>query len=123
MSDMQDDEDMISVKTYQSILGSCRFLADTTHPEIAYITGIAGQHAHRPTARHMQAIKIILRYLTGATNSGLHYPSRQTDICRLLPQRLGVMLTNPKTSNRRPFCRQRLPSALDIDQTTHDITF
>jgi hypothetical protein len=35
MSDMQVDEDMINFKTYQSILGSCRFLADTTHPEIA----------------------------------------------------------------------------------------
>jgi hypothetical protein len=78
MSDMKADEDMINLKTYQSILGSCRFLADTTHPEIAYITGIGGQHAHRPTARHMQAIKRILRYLTGATNSGLYYPSRQT---------------------------------------------
>jgi hypothetical protein len=78
MSDMQADEDMINLKTYQSILGSCRLLADTTHPEIAFITGIAGQHAHRPTARHMQAIKRILRYLAGATNSGLYYPSRQT---------------------------------------------
>jgi hypothetical protein len=44
MSDMQADEDMINLKTYQSILGSCRFLEDTNHPEIAYITGIAGQH-------------------------------------------------------------------------------
>jgi hypothetical protein len=47
MSNMKTDEDIINIKTYQSILGSCWFLADTTHPEIAYITGIAGQHAHR----------------------------------------------------------------------------
>jgi hypothetical protein len=78
MSDMHADDDMINLKTYQSILGSSRLLAHTTHPEIAYITGIAGQHAHRPTARHMQAIKRILRYLAGATNSGMYYPSRQT---------------------------------------------
>jgi hypothetical protein len=70
MSDVKTDEDMINLKTYQSILGSCRLLADTT-PEIAYITGIAGQHAHRPMARHMQAIKRILHYLAGATNRGL----------------------------------------------------
>jgi hypothetical protein len=57
MSDMKTYEDMINIKTYQSILRSCRFLADTTHPEIAHITVIAGQHAHRPTARHMQAIQ------------------------------------------------------------------
>jgi hypothetical protein len=53
---------LIDVTTYKSILGSCRFLADTTHPEIAYITGIAGQHAHNPTARHMLAVKRILQY-------------------------------------------------------------
>jgi hypothetical protein len=47
MSDMQADEDMTNFKTYQSILGSCWFLADTTHPEIVYITGIAGQHGPR----------------------------------------------------------------------------
>jgi hypothetical protein len=80
MSNMKPDEDMINLKTYQSILGNCRFLADTTHPETAYITGIAGQHAHRPTPRHMQANKRILRYLASATNSGLYYPSRQTPI-------------------------------------------
>jgi hypothetical protein len=76
MSDMKTDEDMINLKTYQSILGSCRILADTTHPKIAYITGVSGQHAHRP--RHVQAIKRILRYLAGAINSGMYYPSRQT---------------------------------------------
>jgi hypothetical protein len=68
---MQADEHMINLKTYQSILGSCWFLADTTHPEIVFTTGIAGQHSHRPTARHMQAIKRN-SHLAGATNSGLY---------------------------------------------------
>jgi hypothetical protein len=59
------------------MLGSCRFLADATHPEISYITGIAGQHAHNSTARHMLAVKRILRYLAGATDNGLYYPRKQ----------------------------------------------
>jgi hypothetical protein len=40
MGDMKPDEAMIDIKTYQSILGRCRFLADTTHLEIDYITGV-----------------------------------------------------------------------------------
>jgi hypothetical protein len=45
MSDMKTDEDISNLNTNQSVLGSCRFLANTIHPENAYNTGIAGQHA------------------------------------------------------------------------------
>jgi hypothetical protein len=76
MGDMKPDEAMIDIKTYQSILVSCRFLADTTHPEIAYITRFIGQHAHKPTARHMLAVKRILRYLAGAADNGPYYPKK-----------------------------------------------
>jgi hypothetical protein len=96
-SDMKTDEDMINLKTYQSILGSCRFLADITHPETAYIPGIAGQYSHRPTAWHMQAIRRIIRCLAGATNSVL---STQAAKHRNLPRlRIAIGRHAPKHEN------------------------
>jgi hypothetical protein len=40
------DADILTGKTaYRSKLGSCRFLADTTHPQLAFIIGSLGRHA------------------------------------------------------------------------------
>jgi hypothetical protein len=72
MPDMKTDEDMINLKTYQSILGSCRF---ELIPPTLKLPTLLQLPANMPIGpRHG---KRILRYLAGATNSCLYYPSRQ----------------------------------------------
>jgi Reverse transcriptase (RNA-dependent DNA polymerase) len=65
------DETAADRAEYMSILGSCRFIADTTHPQTAYICGILGRHMHDPASRHMDALKRVLRYLRGVHESGV----------------------------------------------------
>jgi hypothetical protein len=84
MSAMTRNSYLIDTKIYQSILRSCRFFADTTNLKITYITGIAGRHTHKITVRHILALKRILRYLAGTTNTGLHYPRKSPTFCSLL---------------------------------------
>jgi hypothetical protein len=59
---------------YQSTFGSCRFLADTTHPQLTLIIGSLGRHAHNPSTRHDAALKRVLRYLKGVQDGGLQFP-------------------------------------------------
>lgn len=33
---------------YMSVLGGCRFVADTTHPQPAFIAGVLGRHLADP---------------------------------------------------------------------------
>jgi hypothetical protein len=122
-SDMKTDEDMINLKTYQSIFGSCRFVADTIHPVIAYITGISGQHAHRPTARHMQAIMRIIRCVAGAINNGLYYLSRRTPTFAAFYDSDWASCSQTRNPKLASFLPSISSSALDFDQTTHDFIF
>jgi hypothetical protein len=61
-----DETTLPNVQSYQSLLSSLRYFADTTHPAIAFIVGVLGRHLHQPTARHMAAAHRVLRYLRGA---------------------------------------------------------
>ena len=58
---------------HQQIVGSLRCLADSTRPDIAYITGQLGRHSSTPTERHMQAAYRALRYLQGTKTHGIIY--------------------------------------------------
>ena len=66
------------VAAYQSILRSLRYIADTTHPEIAFIVGLLGRHLQSPTPRHFHATKRILRYLKGVRRTGINYRRETT---------------------------------------------
>ena len=58
---------------YQQLVGSLRYLADSTRPDIACITGQLGRHSANPTTRHQQAAKRVLRYLQGTRKHGITY--------------------------------------------------
>ena len=73
LSKRKNNENTVDTKKNQSTVGTLRFIADATHPGIAYIVGILGRHLHDPCQRHMDAIKPILRYLSSRKNDGLTY--------------------------------------------------
>ena len=58
---------------YHGIIGSIRYLADSTRPDISFIIGFLGRHAHKPTTAHWQAALRVLRYLNATQDQGLHY--------------------------------------------------
>jgi hypothetical protein len=78
LSTCRPDEPHADQATFMSALGSCRFIADTTHPQIAYICGVLGRHMRQPAARHMDSLKRVLRYLRGVSTCGLTYQPSTT---------------------------------------------
>jgi len=63
---------------YKALIGSLRYLADSTRPDIAFIVGYLGRSAHKPTTHDWQAGLRVLRYLKGTLTTGIHYSSLLT---------------------------------------------
>ena len=64
-----DGCEMVDEKIYRSLVGSFMFLT-TTKPDIAYVV-------HQPSQNHMRDSKIILRYVKGKRDCGIHYFSNK----------------------------------------------
>jgi hypothetical protein len=76
LSTRQPNEPLLSdIPQYQSLVGSLRYFADTTHPSISFIVGILGLHLQQPTARHAAPAHRVLRYLRGTHDRGLAFSS------------------------------------------------
>ncbi|KAL4032484.1 hypothetical protein IC575_005562 [Cucumis melo] len=58
---------------YASIIGSLRYAADCTRPDIAYVIGLLCRFTSRPSLEDWNAIERVMRYLKKTQNLGLHY--------------------------------------------------
>jgi hypothetical protein len=54
-------------------IGSLRYLADKTRPDVCYSLGVVSKFAANPGATHWAALKRILRYLKGCADLGLGF--------------------------------------------------
>jgi Reverse transcriptase (RNA-dependent DNA polymerase) len=77
----QDGEPLVDPSAYRVVVGSLRFLADTTHPLIAHPVGVLGRHLVRLALRYMVATKNGMRYLRGNVNTGIVFP--RSDVVRI----------------------------------------
>jgi hypothetical protein len=57
---------------YKRIIGCFRYLLHT-RPDLSFSVGIASRFMEKPTVKHLNAVKQILRYLEGTVNYGLVY--------------------------------------------------
>jgi len=64
--------------TYRSMIGSLVYLTGT-RLDIMHAVGTVGRFQANPKETHLQAVKIIFKYLQGTQNYGLWYP-RDTDL-------------------------------------------
>jgi hypothetical protein len=58
-------------RTVRAAVNPLLFLADATHPLIAYPVGALGRHLVRPPLKHIVATKNVMRYLRGNVITGL----------------------------------------------------
>ncbi|KAL0533786.1 hypothetical protein IC582_028057 [Cucumis melo] len=65
--------DNVNQSEYASIIGSLRYAADCTRPDIAYAVGLLCRFTSRPSLEHWNAIERVMRYLKKIQNLGLHY--------------------------------------------------
>ncbi|GJV34843.1 zinc finger, CCHC-type containing protein [Tanacetum coccineum] len=63
---------LVNPTLFRSIIEGLRYLTHT-RPDIAYDVGIVSRFMEKPTIKHMQAVKRILRYIRGRVDYGLVY--------------------------------------------------
>ncbi|XP_023731498.3 uncharacterized mitochondrial protein AtMg00810-like [Lactuca sativa] len=66
------DEELVNPTEYRSIVGCLRYLTHT-RPDITFDVHVASRFMEKPTIKHLQAIKGILRYVKGTLSHGLVY--------------------------------------------------
>ena len=67
------DEAEVDKSQYLAVVGALLYLATNTRPDISFAVSVLARHSQKPTARHWQGVKHLLRYLRGTEDLGLHY--------------------------------------------------
>ncbi|GJZ80177.1 zinc finger, CCHC-type containing protein [Tanacetum coccineum] len=69
----KDEEGELADPTeYRSIVGALRYLTHT-RPDLSFTVGVVSRFMEKPTVKHLQAVKRILRYIKGTLSYGLTY--------------------------------------------------
>jgi hypothetical protein len=63
----------VDATQYRRLVGSLRYLVHT-RSDLAYSVGYVSRFLQQPTMEHVQAVKRIVRYVTGTLDHSLYYP-------------------------------------------------
>lgn len=69
----QDNDELTAKGEYQKRIGSVMFPMVYTRPDIAFAAGKLAQFMDKPTAKHAQALKSLMRYLRSTTDLRICY--------------------------------------------------
>nr|GEY57559.1 uncharacterized mitochondrial protein AtMg00810-like [Tanacetum cinerariifolium] len=76
----KDEEgELVDPTEYRSIVGALRYLTHT-RPDLSFTVGVVSRFMERPTVKHLQAVKGILRYIKGTLNYGLRYTRGESKV-------------------------------------------
>jgi hypothetical protein len=70
---LSEEEVIVNRQKYLTTVGAFTNLTTHTRPDIVFATNILARHSQKPTARHWNGIKHLLRYLRGTEDLGLYY--------------------------------------------------
>lgn len=70
--DKDEGGQLVNATEFRCIVGSLRYLTHT-QPDISYVVGVMSRFMEKPTIKHQQEMKHILRYVKGTVNHGLVY--------------------------------------------------
>lgn len=56
-----------------TVIGSLNWLANTTHPDVAFITNKLAKYVTDPQPVHYSGVTKVLRYLKGTVTHGIHF--------------------------------------------------
>jgi len=65
---------------YWRLVGSLRYLVHT-RTDLAFAVRYMSRFMEQPTVEHLQAVKLILRYVAGTLDYGLHYKRAPGTVC------------------------------------------
>ncbi len=61
--------------TYQSLVGSLKWLAHTTRPDLSTVVSLLAQHQSNPSPGHMDSARYAVKYLAHTKNLGIYFTS------------------------------------------------
>lgn len=67
---LNDGSSSVDATNYRKIVGSLQNLT-VTRPDVAYAVNRLSQFMHKPTEKHLQSLKRVLRYLKQTIHYGL----------------------------------------------------
>jgi hypothetical protein len=59
----------------QTLIGSLNWLSISTRPDIATITNLLAKYTSKPTSKHIQSVKRVIKYLKGTKSKGIMFSS------------------------------------------------
>ena len=65
-------------REYQSMVGSLMYPMIQTRPDICHAVTMLSRYNHNPNAKHVAAVKRVIRYLKGTINYGITYGTDST---------------------------------------------
>lgn len=74
-----EDGDLVDPTEYRRIVGSLRYLTHT-RPDLSFAVGVVSRFMEKPTTKHLQAVKGILRYVKGTVDYGLVYLKGKNEV-------------------------------------------
>ena len=69
--DDTNDESLVDIKLYQSLVGAFIFLSNCTRPDISFAVGCLARKMSCPSMANLEQAKHLLRYLKGTSNNGI----------------------------------------------------
>lgn len=71
--ELRDQEECMKKVPYQNAVGSIMYSMVGTRPDLAYVVGEISRFMSRPITDHWQAVKWVLRYIKGSTDTCLNF--------------------------------------------------
>ena len=69
----EEEKNHMSKMPYASAIGSLMYAMVCTRPDIAHAMGVVSRFMSRPGKQHWEAVKWILRYLKGSSDTCLYF--------------------------------------------------
>ncbi|GMF18505.1 unnamed protein product [Phytophthora fragariaefolia] len=73
LAPLEEDEKSETCFQYREAIGMLMYLAISTRPDLAFTLGQLSRFVANPSAKHVGAVKTMLRYLVGTLDYGITY--------------------------------------------------
>jgi hypothetical protein len=80
----QEGDHLVDNHWYRSIVGELLYATVCTRPDLSFVVNLCARNVEKPTERHRNAIKKILRYVKSSLEVGLVYKKSMKDGLRLI---------------------------------------
>lgn len=94
---VESEKEELDKPKYLATVGALLYLMTNTWPDISFAVSVLARHSQRPTTRHWQGIKHLLKYIQGIEDLGLYFCRRQNDIIGYADSRLKLDSTTGKS--------------------------